>query len=504
MTVGNHELYINNTAAREYTSLVPLYENSYLASNLNITDPKTGISAPFALRSKKFRTPNQNLTILAFGFLYNFHRYVSNVQLQPVSATVQERWFQDALKDPDIDLILVAGHVHLQNNTQWAGTEFPLILNATHKLKPKARVLCFGGHSHVRDFKVYGERAFGIQSGRYMETVGFMSISGLVPSRPPSANPICKRRYIDNNLFSFYNHTTTTATTFDTPLGLAVSKNIAAARSALQLDKRYGCALQNLSLYGAPYPSNGSILTWLEEQALPDTFTPLLSRSDACNVTTNNPMLVMTNSGAIRFDIFAGYYTVDSNINMSPFSSGFRCLTNVPYDKASNLVAMLNAGPPIIIDELDPPGHVPLAASDHSRKLDFQAAASEQEQMPLRDAAPTQPPLIPGYVTKDDLGSDGDDTIHSPYPTFVAPNVIGATVGYRAPAPPPNIIDILYNEFMQKPVLDAMTKMGAAYTPDNTRTALGGKTLTSVVSEWVQKDWICPKEGQDGVWKDDL
>ena len=119
MTCGNHELYINTTASSEFQRLVPMYTNSYLASNLNITSPITSQSVPFAQRFKKFRTPNQNITILAFGFIYNFGRYANNVQIQKVQDALKETWFQNALKDPEVDLFLVAGHMQLDQQLPW-------------------------------------------------------------------------------------------------------------------------------------------------------------------------------------------------------------------------------------------------------------------------------------------------------------------------------------------------------------------------------------------------
>jgi hypothetical protein len=171
------------------------------------------------------------------------------------------------------------------------------------------------------------------------------------------ANPTYQRRYIDANLYSYYYHARKTAATFDTQLGSDVSKNITIAQAALQLDTLYDCAPSNLSLYQAAYPSNQSILAWLETQVFPDTWMPLLSpppggRGTDCSSLngTGNPMLVLTSSGAIRFNIFKGSFTIDSVINMSPFTSGFRCLTAVPFATARQLVAKLNAGPPIFLN----------------------------------------------------------------------------------------------------------------------------------------------------------
>jgi 2',3'-cyclic-nucleotide 2'-phosphodiesterase (5'-nucleotidase family) len=161
-----------------------------------------------------------------------------------VSDTVKEKWFLDALKSGPVDLILVAGHVQL-NLTTWAGQEFRWILDAARK-NPSTNttfVVFFGGHSHVRDFREFDDRAYGLQSGRYGETVGFLSLSGLGKAGVADvndnadelilANPTYQRRYIDANLYSYYYHARKTAATFDTQLGSDVSKNITIARAAL-------------------------------------------------------------------------------------------------------------------------------------------------------------------------------------------------------------------------------------------------------------------------------
>lgn len=446
--------------------------------------PSGAPTVPFAPRFKKFRTPNQNVTVLAFGFLYNFGRPAENLRVQNVSDTVKEKWFLDALNSGPLDLILVAGHVQL-STTRWVGQEFPWVLDAIRKnpSTTNTSVVFFGGHSHVRDFRKFDDKAYGLQSGRYAETVGFLSLSGLRNAgvadvddnigETTLANPTYQRRYIDTNLYSYYYHARKTATTFDTQLGSDVSRNITIDRAALQLDNLYGCAPSNMSLYQAPYPSNQSILTWLETPVFPDTWIPLLipppgGRGTDCSSLngTGNPMLVMTNSGAIRFDIFKGNFTVDSAINISPFTSGFRCLTSVPFAAARQLVAKLNAGQPILFNDdgsqdlaasrrwreelrISPP--FPMRRVKHPKRIVAAYAQPRQgrvDQIPIQERSAIQPALQLGYVTTDDLGSDGDDTPHIPYPTFVPPNVIGATVAL--PTPTPTSIDVVYNEFMEK------------------------------------------------------
>ena len=497
MTVGNHELYINTTAAREFTTMVPLYKSSYLASNLNITDPPLGApvgapTVPFAPRFKKFKTSNQNRTVLAFGFLYNFGKPADNLRIQNVSDTVKEKWFLDALNSGPIDLIVVAGHVQLATS-RWAGQEFPWIFDAIRKnaATRNTPIAFFGGHAHVRDARKFDDRAYGIASGRYAETVGFLSLSNLSNnavagedndiSSLATPNLTCQRRYIDSNLFSYYHHSGKTSATFDTQLGIDVSKDITKARAALQLDKAYGCAPSDLSLYYAPYLSNQSILTWLETQVFPDTWAPLLTppaggRGTDCSSTngTGNPLLVMTNSGAIGFDIFKGPFTVDSVINMSPFVSGFKCLTAVPAALARQMVAKLNAGPPMIDDEaedgeaararlweelrISPSFLSDQAASLEPEKSGYAIASdgSHVDQTLMWERTMDEPALQLGYVTTDELGTDGDDTPHIPYPTYTVANVIDATIAL--PTATPIVVDVVYNEFMEKVRSNAFTR----------------------------------------------
>jgi hypothetical protein len=104
-------------------------------------------------------------------------------------------------------------------------------------------------------------------------------------------------------------------------------------------------------------------------------------------------------------------------------------------------------------------------------------------------------------MTTDDLGSDGDDTPHIPYPTFGPPNVVCATVAL--PTSTPTLIDVVYNEFMEKAVLDGLKGVRSSYSSTDTRSALGGKSLTTIVAEWVRRKCLCPKE-QFEDWKTDL
>jgi 2',3'-cyclic-nucleotide 2'-phosphodiesterase (5'-nucleotidase family) len=131
---------------------------------------------------------------------------------------INEPWFQSVLKDEtqDVDLVIVVGHTPLRNST---GFEYDLVLSAIRRHLPTIPVQFFGGHTHVRDFRKYDDFAYGIESGRYLETLGWINMD-LKPFE-------IGRRYIDNNLDSYMFHVgANTQENFATEKGRAISEEI--------------------------------------------------------------------------------------------------------------------------------------------------------------------------------------------------------------------------------------------------------------------------------------
>ena len=183
---------------------------------MNIT--VNGTSIPLGERYRKFTTPVNNFTILAFGILFDFtgnDKFVSTCQ--PVQSLVQEPWFQSVLQHEtsDVDLIVVVGHTPVRNTT---GFEYPVVLNAIRQHLPDIPVQFFGGHSHIRDFRKYDKKAHGIESGRYLETLGWISMD-LEPFK-------VGRRYIDNNLPGYEYHSGVLSKDFATQEGKDISAEI--------------------------------------------------------------------------------------------------------------------------------------------------------------------------------------------------------------------------------------------------------------------------------------
>ncbi|THX79241.1 hypothetical protein D6D05_05028 [Aureobasidium pullulans] len=508
ITPGNHELYKQNSSNNEFYYTVPNYKDVYIASNLDIYNPKTGKLQPLAQRYRKFTTKNQGIRIMAFGFLFNFQGNANNTVVQRVEDTIKEKWFKEAIQDKDIDLFVVAGHVPVSDSH-----ESDAVFKAIRSANWDTPIAFFGGHTHIRDYHKFDKIAYGLESGRYMETIGFMSISGLGHEKTssdvaPLRTTEFKRRYIDNNLYSLYRHSGKNETTFPTDLGRNVSASISAARKQLNLDHAYGCAPRDYWLNRAPYPSESSILTWLENEVLTDT---------AKNYS-KHPQLIITNTGAMRFDIFKGPFTIDTTFLVSPFTSGFHRLKNVPYKAAKQLLQLLNNEGKIMLSEMMVMSAVHRDLGKFTPRALYELAPpnppvsrwtqqTTQDGIELIDTLHREfgqevlgetvghgkpdKPLSPGYTTIDDAGKDGDDTIHAPIRFYDVPNCIQAEVSFPSDKKDLETVDIVYNEFIERWILLALRFLGESYGVEDVETTFDGMSFTDVLSEWVHKNWAC-------------
>ncbi|KAL9109977.1 MAG: hypothetical protein Q9227_005500 [Pyrenula ochraceoflavens] len=471
---GNHELYKRKSAENEYNITVPYFRGNYLASNLDIVDPQEGGLVPLAPRFRKFTTPKRGVRIMAMGFLFDFIGNSNNTFVQPVEDTVKEKWFQDAIRDREIDLFLIIGHVPVRS------PEFTTIFKTIREVQWDTPIQFFGGHTHIRDYKKYDDKSYALESGRFMETIGFQSISGLSTKAQTTmkASPKFSRKYIDNNIFSFYHHTGLNLSTFATDHGRNVSNTIRIARKDLHLDVVFGCAPKDLWMFRARYPGEDNIYSWLEEQVLPDLVEDP-ERSD-------QPRLVVLNTGGIRFDIFKGPFTRDSTYIVSPFTGGFRVIKDVPYDKAKRLLEVLNKAGQILQNdkwdrrELAPP------ESAYRKKANFVGTTLEPNgQVHLGSGHPdSEKPLNPGYTTKDDDGSDGDDTLHSPLPFYDVPNCIQAEIKVSKSKGDLETVDVVYIEFIEPWVMLAFKFLGIEFSADQTAPYMAGKSLTELLAQW--------------------
>ena len=524
---GNHELYQADTADREHRITVPNFAGRYIASNLDYIEPATGEQVPMAKdRYRAFQTPNQKINIVAFGFLFNFTGNAHNSRVQPVQQTVQEDWFQYAITEEPVDLFVVIGHVGARMG------ELRAIYEAIRAKNPATPIAIFAGHAHVRDAVQFDDNALALASGRYFETIGWMSVDGLAIKETKEAKEVKEartavaptvsfsRRYIDTNLLGLYYHSGTNATTFSTEQGANLTDFIAAGRSSLGLETVFGCAPQNYWLQRRSVEDPDSLFSLLKKRILPEA---IVSKDRA-----DKPRVVIMNTGSMRFDVYRGAFTRDSTYIVSPFISLVNYIPDVPYALARQVNYFLNNNGPILSSlaaEVAAKG-----MDDYTRGVDWremgvpeQYAMKEEgehsagakgrtkggsgasPQKPLfgrgsthgsgsgSDAETGRPPLVAGYTTHDDLGDDGDDAVHEPLPYFSLPNCIEADVGFPAEEEP-ETVDLIFFDFIQRFVLMALAVAGGSdpdakhYSESDIQTYLEGK-FTDYLLDWIETNW---------------
>ncbi|KAI5778913.1 Metallo-dependent phosphatase-like protein [Geopyxis carbonaria] len=471
LTSGNHELYSPATAAHEHLEMVPNFNGRYLSSNIEIN--ATGSWEPFAPRFTKFTTPNLHLNITAFGFLFNFTSNGANTRVTPVNEAVEQQWFVDAVTDAAVDVFVVLAHI----DTDFS--ELQIIHDAIRAAHPKTPIAMLAGHAHQRKFKMFDAASAALESGRYCETAGWLSLRGLpAAGTPGTAPPTVSRRYIDFNRPGFQHHSHTTPSTFDTPLGLSLTASITQHRDALNLSTLLGCSPTHFTPDAAPYGDPQNWYTFLTTHILP-TMVRHPHRTEI-------PRLVFINAGSQRFDVFPGAFTRDTEYIVSPFTSRFMYAREVPWHVARRLHEYFLADPsPFSVDALPPS---PPDAADEGE-------GDEAWGELRRRSAHT---LIPGYTTHDDAGTSGDDTVHAAIPRYEIPKVLVANASFHADweQRPPGSVDVVFLDFFRKNVAAALEALGGGgyvaaeaeagfeyYDPDE------GRTFTRLIVEYVEKEW---------------
>lgn len=481
MCTGNHELYQPYSVDCEHNTSVPNFPDAYIASNLDYIDPDTAQQVPQAQRYRKLVTKNQGVRITAFGFLFDFTGNANNSVVRPVEATVEEDWFQDAIRDKP-DLFVVIGHVGLRME------EFRTVFTALRKQNWHVPILFFGGHAHVRDALKFDSLSFAIASGRYMETIGWMSVDGVKKkdadelSSSAAKKPSFSRRYIDNNLYGLQHHCGLDEDTFPTEHGTNVSRMIADARVALHLDRKLGCAPRNLYVSRAQFPGENNIYTWIQDEVFPDIVVT--------EARADKPRLALINTGGVRFDLFQGRVARDDIYAVSPFTSSFSFVPDVPYGIASKLLGILNSGPNIL-GRSSPDAKFLVAPEQWPTSRASMAQEKEQERLELRSVQKplfgAQPHLIGGHTTKDDIDDEGDDTVHEPIEHYKMPNCIQAEIAFPEDGAP-ETVDLVFIDFLLPWIIPALKFSGGDYEEEDVQEYLEG-TFTEHMSNWIEKSW---------------
>ncbi|GAA5938144.1 hypothetical protein JCM3775_005356 [Rhodotorula graminis] len=529
VTTGNHELYKYPVASYVSTVMHDKFGDRWVVSNVNITahDDVSGREVERLLgnRMRRFET-EQGREVVAFGPLFDFKAHAAGLAVQAPSRMVKEPWFREAIATAP-DIFLLVGHMSLRTEPD---SEWSAVVRAIREVHPTVPVLVFGGHHHIRDCVQEDECSMSLAAGRYFETVGFMSASGLNDSSKP---PTFKRRYIDQNRNSYEYHV---GKGFDTPEGKAITKELSETARRFNLTEQFGVAPQDYFLHRFPHTDRRSIFRLLTESVLPQ----LITRPDRPAA----PYLVL-NTGSIRFDLFKGPFTRGDQWQILPFANNFLFLPSVPRARAAKLLHHLN-----VVGEHRLASTASALTSASAPETDEERAWLAQQSADVRLAADaaalehahrraSSPPLSPssssssahedgrlrmrraseGYVTLDACGGSdpveqlGDDTLHRPYrsarqPIFVATALpaassIGAEEGGEAAAAAaaqeeeswtePGV-DVVFFDFIAIDVVRGLNALGGKedggrYRLDEIERYVEWVSANTLLEEYAKRAW---------------
>ncbi|TVY17093.1 Secreted protein [Lachnellula arida] len=499
LTIGNHELYLTDIAYETYQNFSKVWGDKYVTSNVQIYNPATSQFEYIGSKYRYFTTPH-GLRIMTFGVLFDFTGNSNVSKVIKAADLVKQQWFLDAVNfcEP-VDLFLLIGH----NPIHGSGSTFGLIHDTIRNLRPNTPIQAFGGHTHIRDFTVYDDKSTGLESGRYCETLGWLSMSGINSStfngniKPRGVpNPTRKatntstsglvysRRYLDWNRLTFEYHATNSQdSTFDYHSGLRVSGDITDVRKKLNLTSLYGCAPATYCQSCQPFESSGNIFS-LVSTALGATVINS-SRSSI-------PRYIILNTGSIRFDLVKGPFTYDDSFIVSPFTDAFQYIANVPYDMAHRVLASLNGA--TLPDKRNSAGStwgsMPLVVErDSCIDPTVGLISGTTGELKTRGISRRQT-VGPGYTTTDAFGTDGDDTIHSKIASYAQPNYVQGNASFPVDGTTPAAVDVIFLDYFASTVITVLNAMGANYTTADLSYYLDPSfTTQSYLPEYAKSNW---------------
>lgn len=109
---------------------------------------------------------------------------------------------------------------------------------------------------------------------------------------------------------------------------------------------------------------------------------------------------------------------------------------------------------------------------------------------PSRRLLKRQTTVSPGYVTTDDFGTDGDDTLHSAILNFPHPNDVQANASFPTNGTLPEKVDLVFFDFLASWILNALKTVGADYsTKDVLQYMPPDFTTNTYFTEYAKMAW---------------
>lgn len=434
LTLGNHELYTESSSTIEYYNTAK-NNDKYVSSNVEFLDEGNWNS--FGQKYRYFKTEVNKKNVLAVSFLFDFQRFNPLTRVTPIEKEVDKEWFKKDLlgnfNDNNVDLLVVFGHLPIQHGQNQEILFLHDILRSHFK---NTVIQYFGGHTHIRDFISIDDKSTAIQSGRFCETLGFISVD-LDKERSSFF-----RKYIDFTKLSFdYHLKNLKAKDIDWDTKNYVSTKIDTLYKVLNLEKVLGYIPNTYYMSGKPLTSTSNVFNLIR--------THILKLLEKPSGRENIKRIITINTGLIRSDLFEGNFTENTKFQVSPFENKWKYIT-VPYHFAKNICDFLNSQPSIVNMMSLPSISSPQSKRIGDMEIKYLNKDVDEFTFEMKENLPLGP------ITCDDFGCDGEDTLHEPLRYYNMPNVVEYSDVINNET---EEVDFVYLDFFEIEVIKALETM---------------------------------------------
>ncbi|KAG8997440.1 hypothetical protein FRB90_012500 [Tulasnella sp. 427] len=327
LSPGNHELE-REPVARNLAAMLeahPLIKAKYLAANVFYQPPNDPKAAPRLLGSthRTWTTDFGKKKVTAVGVMFQNSSKTKSagVTIKDPDTILDEDWFKQGVLDSKSDVFVLLGHMSLYDSKtreQWRK-----IHGAIRNKNPEAAILIFAGHTHQREcvMGLNGEnpiRSLGMESGRYLETVGWVGANFTSDPQHPLA---LSRLHIEPRREQLVKLTGAVDTVF-AHSSESVMKPFNDLAERFGLHTYFGC-LKNSYPWDDkafdPKDPHHSLNLW-RNVAFPDIVPP----------PNSGPYALLLNNGFIRGPLYSGNFTLNDKFVNTPYDSQPFYKTRIP------------------------------------------------------------------------------------------------------------------------------------------------------------------------------
>ncbi|KAG9044210.1 hypothetical protein FS837_008624 [Tulasnella sp. UAMH 9824] len=479
LSPGNHELEKEPVARHLFEMLEahPEIKEKYLAANVFYKPPnEPGAERRQLGSTHRIWTTGSGRKITAIGVMFENEKKTkeAGVYIEKVESIVDQKWFTEKVLTSDPDVFVLVGHMSLsaEERPKWRS-----IHQAIRNRYPHTPVFIFAGHTHVRECLMGMNhenpvRSLGIESGRYLETVGWVGANMTAPTQPLELSRI----HIDASRETLIGLTGADASVFSQSSDNVMRPFHELARR-FGLNQYIGCLKNDYPWDAKTYDENDPLHSYnlYRNVAFPDVVPPKGA----------GPYMLLLNNGFIRGPLYSGAFRLNDKFVNLPYDSQAFWSTRIPKMVAKKVLAELN--------------------KESSRSLHSEGSVlSAGGQRPM-----VQGRYMRGLIEKDGKGGNEEETCEalgdSPRLPQYWPDKYGVTDSKGVDKVEDcEDVDFVTLEFLKKRAAPVIEKLMKEFSSEQCKRPTPGAPLWQtygnafsgdVIKEWVQKHTVVKDDG---------